>query len=98
MEQTPIGFNESLCIGSVEYVSPEQIVVLLNIEAPATVSLNTGIPRPFPRVNSYVLVPSDIGYIVGQIEWLTIERTDYPKRRGILHSRNFIPMTSKNPL
>ena len=56
---------------------------MLDIEAPDSVALNAGLPRPFPRVNSYLLIPNDEGYLVGQVEWLTIERSAYPKRRGM---------------
>ena len=66
-----------------EFVSPDEIKVLLDIEAPDSIALNAGLPRPFPRVNSYLLIPSDEGYLVGQVEWLTIERSAYPKRRGM---------------
>ena len=66
-----------------ELVSPDEIKVMLDIEAPDSVALNAGLPRPFPRVNSYLLIPSDEGYLVGQVEWLTIERSAYPKRRGM---------------
>lgn len=83
MHLSSLEYSESLCIGTVEYVSPDQIEVLLDIEAPESVSLNTGTPRPFPRVNSYILIRSDEGYMVGQVEWLTIERSAYPKRRGM---------------
>lgn len=67
----------------VDFVSPDEIKVLLDIEAPNDVSLNTGVPRPFPRINSYVLIPSESGFLVAQIEWITIEGSQYPKRRGI---------------
>ncbi len=83
MSISPLGFTESLCIGTVESVSPDEIRVLLTIDAPNSVALNTGTPRPFPRVNNYVLIPSDQGYVVGQVEWLTIERSAYPKRIGM---------------
>ena len=83
MNPSPIEYAESLHIGIVEYVSPDEIKVILDIEAPESVALNAGLPRPFPRVNSYVLIPSDAGYLVGQVEWLTIERSAYPKRRGM---------------
>ena len=80
---TPLAFVDSLRIGSVDFVSPDEIKVLLDIEAPNDVALNTGVPRPFPRINSYVLIPSDSGYVVAQIEWITIERSQYPKRKGL---------------
>lgn len=57
--------------------------MLLDIEAPDGVSLNTGTPRPFPRINGYVLAPGDQGYLVAQVEWITVERSQYPKRKGM---------------
>lgn len=83
MSQTPFEHAESLRIGTVDFVSPDEIKVALDIEAPESVALNAGGPRPFPRVNSYVLIPVDDGYLVGQIEWLTVERSAFPKRRGM---------------
>jgi hypothetical protein len=83
MTPSPLEFVESLHIGTVEFVSPNEIRVLLDIETPDSIALNTGTPRPFPRVNGYVLIPSDDGYLVGQVEWLTIERSAFPKRRGM---------------
>jgi len=83
MSQTPFEQAGSLQIGTVEYVSPDEIKVGLDIEAPDSVALNTGGPRPFPRVNGYLLIPVDDGFIVGQIEWITIERSPFPKRRGM---------------
>ncbi|MHB8927998.1 MAG: ATP-binding protein [Bacillota bacterium] len=83
MSLSPLEYAESLRIGTVEFASPDEVKVSLDIEAPDSVALNTGTPRPFPRVNSYVLIPSDQGYMVGQVEWLTVERSAYPKRRGM---------------
>lgn len=83
MSNTPFAYAESLRIGTIEFISPDEVKVLLDIEAPDSVALNAGGVRPFPRVNSYVLLPVDDGYLVGQIEWLTIERSSFPKRRGV---------------
>lgn len=83
MSQSPFAHAESLRIGTVEFISPDEVKVLLDIEAPDSVALNAGGVRPFPRVNGYVLLPVDDGYLVGQIEWLTIERSAFPKRRGV---------------
>jgi hypothetical protein len=83
MTQPPFQHAESLRIGTVDFVSPDEIKVVLEIDAPESVALNAGGPRPFPRVNSYVLIPVDDGFLVGQIEWLTIERSAFPKRRGM---------------
>jgi DNA helicase HerA-like ATPase len=83
MSQAPFEHAGSLRIGTVDFVSPDEIKVALDTEAPESVALNAGGPRPFPRVNSYVLIPVDDGFLVGQIEWLTIERSAFPKRRGM---------------
>lgn len=83
MPISPVAYAESLRVGTVDFVSPDQIKVLLDIEAPDGTALNTGTPRPFPRVNGYMLIPNDSGYLVGQVEWITIERSQYPKRRGL---------------
>lgn len=73
----------SLKIGTVFFVSPDEIKVQLELNAPEAVALNAGTPRPFPRINSYLLIPSDNGFIVGQVEWITIENSPYPKRQGM---------------
>src|SRR6202167_5490044 len=83
MSHAPFEHAESLRIGTVDYVSPDEIKVARDIKAPESVALNAGGPRPFPRVNSYVLIPVDDGYLVGQSEWLTVERSAFPKRRGL---------------
>ena len=80
---TPISDMDALRIGIVDFVSPDEIKVLLDIEAPNDIALNTGIPRPFPRINSYVLIQGEAGYLVAQIEWITIERSQFPKRQGM---------------
>jgi hypothetical protein len=83
MTQPPFQQAESLRIGTVDFVSPDEIKAALDIEAPESIALNAGGPRPFPRVNTYVLIPVDDGFLVGQIEWLTVERSAFPKRRGM---------------
>lgn len=80
---TPMAYSDSLRIGTIDFVSPDEIKVVLDIEAPEGVALNTGTARPFPRINGYVLIPSDDGYLVAQVEWITIERSQYPKRKGM---------------
>ena len=83
MSQAPFEQAASLRIGTVDFVSPDEIRIGLDVEAPESVALNTGAPRPFPRVNSYLLVPVDDGHLVVQIEWITLERAPFPKRRGM---------------
>lgn len=82
MSTIPIEYLASLRIGTVEYISPDKIEVQLDIESPESVALNAGTPRNFPRINGYVMIPVDLGFVVGQISWITIQRSPYPKRRG----------------
>ena len=83
MSQTPFEQLSSLRIGSVEFVSPNEVKVVLDIEAPQSVALGVDGPRPFPRVNSYLIVPVDDGLLVGQVEWLVVDHSPFPKRRGL---------------
>lgn len=82
MSTTPIEYLASLRIGTVEYISPDRIEVQLDVESPESVALNAGTPRSFPRINGYVMIPIDLGFVVGQVSWITIQRSPYPKRRG----------------
>ncbi len=82
MSLSPLAYADSLRVGTVEFVSPDEIKVLLDIETPNAVALNAGTPRPFPRINGYVLIPSDQGHLVAQVEWMTVERSPFPKRKG----------------
>ncbi len=82
MSQTPLEHAGSLRIGVVDFVSPDEIKVLLDSDAPESVALNAGGVRPFPRVNGYLLVAVDDGQLVGQVEWLTVERSSFPTWRG----------------
>jgi hypothetical protein len=74
MRQTLFEQTSALQIGTVEFVSPDEIKIAIDIEAPKSVALKTGGPRPFPRVNGYLLIPVDQGFLVGQVEWITVER------------------------
>lgn len=80
MSRTPIENHADLRIGMVEYISPSEIKVRLDIEAPDGIAANAGLPRAFPRINSYVLIPSEGGSIVCQIEWISIDRLSYSKK------------------
>lgn len=83
MTVSPLAYADSLRIGTVDFVSPDEIKVLLELDAPDSIALNAATPHPFPRVNGYLLIPSDGGHLVGQVEWITIERSPYPKRKGM---------------
>jgi hypothetical protein len=69
-------------IGTVEFVSPKEIKVLLETDAPSSTSLNTGTPQQFPRINGILLIPNESGALIGIITWIGIEYSPYPKRKG----------------
>jgi len=83
MENKPIEQLAALAIGTVEEVSPAEIKVLLDTNAPQATALNTGVPTGFPRINGYVLIPNETGAVVGMVVWLGVERSAYPKRTGL---------------
>lgn len=80
---SPIERLAELVVGTVESVSPEEIRVLLDPDAPQSTALNTGTPTSFPRLNSYVLVPNEAGATVAYVTWIGIERSPYPKLSGL---------------
>jgi len=69
-------------IGTVEFVSPKEIKVLLEMDAPQSTSLNTGVPQLFPKINGILLIPNEAGALIGMITWIGIEYSPYPKRKG----------------
>jgi uncharacterized protein len=83
MMGTPIEQIASLTIGTVESVSPSEIKVVLDPNAPQATALNTGVPTGFPRINGYVLIPNESGAVVGLVIWLGVERSQFPKRTGL---------------
>lgn len=82
MSISPVEYGASLRIGSVEFVSPDEIKVGLDLEAPDGIAANAGTPRAFPRINSYVLIATESGFIVSQVEWIAVEKSPFPKRKG----------------
>jgi len=80
---TPIERLANLVVGAVESVSPDEVRVLLELDAPHATALNTGTPVAFPRLNGYVLIPNETGATVAYIDWIGIERSPYPKRSGL---------------
>lgn len=74
MSHTPFELAGGLQIGTVDFVSPDEIRVILIGEAPESIALNAGVPRPFPRVNDYLLIPVDENFLIGQVQWITVER------------------------
>jgi len=72
----------NLSIGTIESISPKEIKILLDINTPQNIALNTGSPILFPKINGYVLIPNELGFLVGIISWIGIEHSPYPKRQG----------------
>jgi len=79
---TPIERLSNLVVGAVESVSPDEVRILLELDAPHATALNTGTPAAFPRLNGYVLIPNEAGATVAYIAWIGIERSPFPKRSG----------------
>lgn len=73
----------NLVIGTVESVSASELKVLLDTTAPQNTAINAGIPTLFPKINGYVLVPNEMGAVVGIISWMGVEYSQYPKRKGL---------------
>ena len=76
---TPLAIADSLRIGSVDFVSPDEIKVLLDVEAPRRCAEWCSAPISCITVMSLFQWAG----FVAQIEWITIERSQYPKRKGI---------------
>ena len=70
-------------IGVVESISPVEVKVNLDVEAPHSIAMGTRNPQLFPRLNGFLLIPCESGFIVGRIGWLSIEPSPYPKRKGV---------------
>lgn len=80
----PVARSGDLVIGTVESVSPSEIRVVLAVGAPESTALNSGAPTSFPRINGYLLVPTEGGALVGMISWIGLGRVppiDATKRR-----------------
>jgi hypothetical protein len=73
MTLTATEFAASQAIGVVESVSPREITVRLDPSAPQATALNAGHVQRFPRINGWVLIANEVGYLVGTVTWLGIE-------------------------
>jgi uncharacterized protein len=80
---SPVEQASARAVGTVESVAPDEVRVLLDVEAPQAVALNAGQPQRFPRINGFVLIPNEVGALVGVVSWLGVERSPYPKRTGL---------------
>lgn len=80
---TPLERSSGLTIGTIESVAPNEFTIQLDTEAPHATALNAGAPIAFPRINSYLLVPGQAGAVVGQVTWIGIQGSQWPKRKGL---------------
>lgn len=65
-------FHAGLVIGVVENVAPDAITVVLSPDAPHGTALNTRTLSRFPRINGYVVIPSEAGAVLGLVTWLGV--------------------------
>jgi DNA helicase HerA-like ATPase len=79
---SPIEFTASQVVGVVESVSPSEITVRVEQEAPQATALNAGHVQRFPRINTWVLIPSEVGYLVGTVTWIGIDRNSLSPQIG----------------
>lgn len=78
----PADYIEKRRVGSVSKVNSSEFVVELDPEAPQGTALNTGQPKRFPRVNSYVIVPVESEAVAGLVTNIYVEQAAFPKREG----------------
>ena len=65
--------RDAATIGIVEAVSPGRIDVAILHEAPHGTGLREGAMHHFPRINSYVVLPSERGSILAMVTWIGID-------------------------
>ncbi len=80
---SPLERSSGLTVGTIEAVAPNELTIQLDTEAPHATALNAGSPVAFPRINSYLLVPGQAGAVVGQVTWIGIQGSQWPKRKGL---------------
>lgn len=65
--------RETATIGVVEAVSPNRIDVAILADAPHGTGLRDGEILQFPRINSYVVLPTERGSLLALVYWLGID-------------------------
>ena len=66
--------RDAATIGVVEAVSPSSIDVAILREAPHGTGLRQGSLHHFPRINSYVVLPSERGSILAMVLWVGVDK------------------------
>ena len=95
MSTTIVESVEARRVGSVIYVSPSEVRIRLDFDSPESVALNTGAPVAFPKVNSYLLIPSDCSQLVCQVTWAELNDQGRFVPKG---DKNFIALPFANRL
>lgn len=85
--------RDSAAIGIVEAVSPNQIEVAVLREAPHGTGLREGVFHRFPRINSYVVLPSERGSILAIVTWVGV--SDDPSEVGRQSDRIGLPVPQR---
>ena len=80
---TPIEQIANRQVGIVDFISSSEIEVNLDLESPHSIAMGTGQPQLFPRLNGFLLISCESGFLVGKIGSLSIKPSPYPKRKGI---------------
>src|SRR5690606_38150383 len=73
----------NLTIGTIESVSPIEIKVLLETNAPQNVAINTGVPNQLHKINGYVLIPNEQVSIFAVINLIGVHHSNYHIRKGL---------------
>ncbi len=77
-------------IGVVEAVAPKGIDVAIFLEAPHGTGLRQGAIHHFPRINSYIVLPSERGSILAMVTWIGIDEQHFAAR--IQHDQIGLPV------
>ena len=86
----PITDLASLKVGTVQTVSTKEITAELEYDTPYTTALNTGNITDFPRINSYIIIPNGMGWLVGMVIWLGITKDNYSQSTYRAKNNDFI--------
>ena len=65
--------RDSSTVGHVEAVAAGNVVVSILSEAPHGTALREGAFHRFPRINSFVVMPSEAGSVLALVAWIGIE-------------------------
>ncbi len=70
--------SSSRCIGIVDSVSPNEIKGYLLDNAPSSLSIYEGNLTLFPRINGYLMIPNETGWLVCMISWIGYNHSKEP--------------------